>query len=305
MAALTPNEIFKYEWRVELFLRKYHEKEPFEVKGNKKVIFVENRDIVKAIKSRDSTSMTKIGLLAIDGIPYKFSDLEKSKEFGGRGAGAGTAKEDRELMSLIKQIDEAKATMASATIPIRIKNKVFEIFTAESTPGTPKSDFHLVDIDQKEVVWISHKDGRSAKDFQQWGGISQRIEPLIYNHPETQKFIKDLKQVYPNGLPPKTTLGRKIIDKKLKLMSVYGNEYGRQLGRQNTSIMLQGPVKLVKKGNVYELDSNHVHYNGEDMINDYEPIFMAIYKGDRSDAGVKGTRIVISPIGGRKLSGVF
>lgn len=27
---------------------------------------------------------------------------------------------------------------------------------------------------------------------------------------------------------------------------------------------------------------------------------MAIYKGDRSNAGVKGTRIVISPIGGRK-----
>jgi len=27
---------------------------------------------------------------------------------------------------------------------------------------------------------------------------------------------------------------------------------------------------------------------------------MAIYKGDRSDAGVKGTRIVISPIQGRK-----
>ena len=31
-----------------------------------------------------------------------------------------------------------------------------------------------------------------------------------------------------------------------------------------------------------------------------ESVLMAIYKGDRSDAGVKGTRIVISPIGGRK-----
>jgi hypothetical protein len=29
---------------------------------------------------------------------------------------------------------------------------------------------------------------------------------------------------------------------------------------------------------------------------------MAIYKGDRSDAGVKGTRIVIMPIQGRKAT---
>lgn len=305
MAALTPAEIFKYEWRTELFLRKYHEKEPFEVKGNKLVTFVENKDIVKAIKTRDSGTMNRIGLLAIDGTQYKFGDLEKSKEFGGKGAGAGTAKEDRELASLIKQIDETKADLASATIPIRIKNKIYQVFTAISTPGTPKSDFHLVDIDQKELIWISHKDGRTAKDFQQWGGISQRSEPDIFKHPETQKFINDLKQVYPNGLPPKTTLGRKIKDKRLKMMAVYGNQFGKALGRQNTSIMLQGPVKLVKKGNVYELDSNHVHYNGDDMSGDYEPIFMAIYKGDRSDAGVKGTRIVISPIGGRKLSGTF
>jgi hypothetical protein len=43
-----------------------------------------------------------------------------------------------------------------------------------------------------------------------------------------------------------------------------------------------------------------VHYNGDAIIGDFEPVLMAIHKGDRSDAGIKKTRIVISPIGGRK-----
>ena len=67
--------------------------------------------------------------------------------------------------------------------------------------------------------------------------------------------------------------------------------------------MLQGPVKLKKDSNRYVLSSNHVHYNGEQMTGSYEPVLAAIYKGDRSDAGVKGTRIVIMPIGGRKMTG--
>jgi hypothetical protein len=48
------------------------------------------------------------------------------------------------------------------------------------------------------------------------------------------------------------------------------------------------------------LTANHVHLNGESVdAGGFEPVLMAIYKGDRSDAGVRGTRIVISPIGGR------
>jgi hypothetical protein len=62
---------------------------------------------------------------------------------------------------------------------------------------------------------------------------------------------------------------------------------------------------LKKNGIYYELDSNHVHYNGDPMTGEYEPVLTAIYKGDRSDAGVKGTRIVIMPIGGRKMTGEF
>ena len=60
-------------------------------------------------------------------------------------------------------------------------------------------------------------------------------------------------------------------------------------------------MRLNKIGSNYQLSSNHVHYNGDSVDGQgYDPVLMAIYKGDRSDAGVKGTRIVISPVGGRK-----
>ena len=85
------------------------------------------------------------------------------------------------------------------------------------------------------------------------------------------------------------------------MYSVYGNQFGGPLGRQNTSILLQGPVKLVKRGKVYELESNHVHLNGESVDSGgFEPVLMAIYKGDRDNEGIKGTRLAIQPIQSRK-----
>lgn len=305
MTPMTPKEWIKYDWRIEVFLKKYKDKQPFELRTGQKVVFVYDKSVYDAMASRDQKRISNIVLTGTNKTSYKASDIGKNKEFGGKGSGAGTAKEDMELASLIRQIDDAKAAIGSSTVPIKVNGKVYNVFTAQTTPGTPKSDFHLVDIDGKEVVWISHKDGRTAKDFQQWGGISQRSEPKIFAHTEVQAFVSDLKRAYPDGLPRATTLYRKIRDRKLKMLSVYGNEFGQKLSRQNVSVMLQGPVRLKKSGNGYELDSNHVHYSGEEMSGEYEPVLTAIYKGDRSDAGVKGTRIVIMPIGGRKMTGEF
>jgi hypothetical protein len=299
MSNLAGKELYKYDWRAEVFLKKLKNSEAFELENGKKVVFIPAKDVINTITKRLPTSA--IRLLDGKGNTYSLKDIAKNSEFGGRGSGGGTVKEDRELASLIEQIDAAKSDMASATIKIKVGNKTYDVYGAASTAGTPKSDFHLLDIDGKEIVWLSHKDGSKAKDFQQWGGISSAKEPTIFAHKETQKFISDLKKDYPDGLPPATTLYRKIKDDKLKMLSVYGNKYGGKLGQQNVSMLLQGPVKLVKKGKHYELSANHVHYNGDSVDGDgYDPVLMAIYKGDRSDAGVKGTRIVISPVGGRK-----
>lgn len=305
MANLSASELMKpgKEYCSGVIIRKMTNGEPFELSNNNKVKFILNKKII-AILSKDTKSsaeLNNIRFLGDNGEEYKLSDIKKNADFGGKDARSTVAKEDAALESLNNQLNEAKNTLKSAIVPIVIKNKTYQVASAESTPGTPKSDFHLLDINGHEIVWISHKDGRGPKDFQQWGGVSERSEPTIFKHPETQKFINDLKKKYPNGLPPATTLFRTIKDPKLKMLSVYGNAYGSSMNRQNVTILLQGPISLIKIGSKYKLDANHVHFNGESVDDGgFDPVLMAIYKGDRSDAGVKGTRIVISPIGGRK-----
>lgn len=300
MAALSPKELFKYDWRREIFLKKYKNKEPFVLVGGSKIVFIINKEIVSIVeRGNNPNALTREGLVGVDGKQYSFSKIEKTKEFGGKGAGFGTTKEDQELTSLQEQILKLKKQLKSATVPITVGNKTYQVAGAASTPGTPKSDFHLVDDDAKECVWISHKDGRTAKDFQQWGGMT---EAAIKNHPEIKAFAKDVYDMFNGVIPRATTVARKIKDRKLKNLSVYGVDFGKRLGQQNVSILIQGPVKLVQSGKSFKFVSNHIHFNGDAITGDFEPVLMAIYKGDRNNFNVKGARFAIQPIGSRKIT---
>ena len=299
MASLTAKELFKYDWRTKIFLRKYEGNEVFELSGGIKVKLVPNKAIINAVKKGDSSTLNAIGLLDTKGNQYAFGKLEKTAEFGGKGAGFGTTKEDIELTSLQEQILKLKNKLKSATVPIRVGNKTYNIAGAASTPGTPKSDFHLVDNDGKECVWISHKDGRSAKDIQQWGGMT---EAAIKNLPEIKKFAKDVFDKFDGVIPRATTVARKIKDSGLKNLSVYGVDYGKSLGQQNVSILIQGPVKLILFGKSYKFASNNIHLNGDSITGEFEPVLMAMYKGDRNNFNVRGARFAIQGIGSRKIT---
>lgn len=304
MAQLSGTELRKYSTRPEIFIRKLNEKSPFEVKGGKKVIILTvGKDVEKTLRTGSVADLNALRFGDNKGNIYKLTDFVKTKEFGGKGAGSGTAKEDAALMDLRNQIQATLMKNGVAQIRVKIGSHFYNVADVVTTPGTPKSDFHLVDTDGNEVAWISHKDGSKAKDFQQWGGLSATKEPLLASHKETESFVADIKKTYPNGLPNATTITRKIKDNKLKMMSVYGNEYGKKFSRQNVTLMLQGDVKLNKFGNFYTITATHTHVNGDVMDGDYEPVFMAIYKGDRSDFGVRGTRIVIAPAKCRKVTG--
>ena len=307
MTQLSATELRKYSWRADIFIRKINENELFEVVGNKKVKIIAPQKSLDVLKSGPDTELRDLRLADTNGNIYKLTDFVKNKDFGGRGEGSGTAKEDRALSSLRYQINKAKTTEGCATIKIQIGSKTYDVFDIVTTPGTPKSDFHLIDIDGKSVAWISHKDGSTAKDFQQWGGLSSSKEPKLSTHKESIKFINDLKAYCKakglTGLPRATTVARKISDKNLKMLSVYGNAYGGIYNTQNVTLMLQGDVMLNKTNfSTYNITAGHTHLNGENMMSDYEPVFMAIYKGDRSDYGVTGTRIVIAPAGSRKVT---
>lgn len=301
MASLSASALIKNDWRVEVFIDKYSKRDKFELVGGQKVELLytdENRNI---LAGRKLDELSKLVFFDARGNKYKLSNIQKNKEFGGKGEGFGINIELREIDSLNKQLDEVKKTLKKSTVPLRVGKKIYEVTYCEKTAGTPKSDFHLYDINGKEVVWMSHKEGSKPKDFQQWGGMTEKEVP-VFKHKESQEFIKIMQKMFPKGLPNATTIAKKIKDPTLKKYSVYGIKYGGPLGQQNVSLVLQGPLKLVKKGNAWEIDANHVHFNGEDITGGFEPVFMAIYKGDRSNFNVKGARFGISPLESRKIT---
>lgn len=304
MATLSNSDWLKYEYRIPLLIEKLKTFSEFTVEGAGKIVFSANPHAIAEIESRVPTRMSKVRLVdSKTGREYGISKIVKTAEFGGKadkGVG-GTAKEDAQLAALRAAIDEAKAAEKSSTILIRVKNKTHVVFDAASTHGTPKSDFHLLSEDGKEICWISHKDGRTARDFQQWGGMTEKSEPKIFYHPETQEFLKDLRVAYPKGMPSGPTVFRKIKDKKLKMLSVYGNNYGGLEGQQNVSLMLQGAVSLKKHGNLYVIDAYHVHYNGDEMTGTYEPVLTAKYTSGRQFGGLQNTRALVLPEGSRKM----
>ena len=81
----------KYPQRREHFLKKYKNEEEFILKTSPDPVkFVYDKGVYDKIESEDFKVIFKDS----SGNTYKFNDIAKTAEFGGKGAGAGTAKED-------------------------------------------------------------------------------------------------------------------------------------------------------------------------------------------------------------------
>lgn len=281
------------------------------IRSNKEFTLVDNRGKVKLdkklatqIKNINDLSKFKIGqsitLPTEKGSSVKLTDIYKDSIFSGRTQ-ATTAKEDAEVVSLNEQLNKIKDKLGVDFITLKVGKDKYQVSLCESTPGTPKCDFHFKGPGGYGGH-VSHKAGTGPRGFQQWSGTSQRVEASIFSHPETQNFINTLKLKYPDGMPSGTTVGRKIKDEKLKNLAVYGNGYGGGKGENNVDTTMQGNLNIVKNGNLYVLKASyHENINGQKVTGSYEPIFLAVYKGDRSDHGIKGARITINPIGGRTV----
>lgn len=236
----------------------------------------------------------------ISGQYINLSQIYKDSEFSGRTQ-ATTAQEDAQIIRVNQQLNAIFDQTGSEIISLKVGATIYEAGLCESTPGTPKCDFHFRGINGY-VGHVSHKAGDGARAFQQWAGTSQRSEPLIYAHPETQAFINTLQDMFPNGMPAATTVGRRIQDDNLKKMAVYGSGYGGVKGENNVDVTMQGVLSIQNRGRYYELTSTgHKLNNGDRITGTYEPVFLGVYKGDRSDHGIRGARVIIQPIGGRTI----
>ena len=60
------------------------------------------------------------------------------------------------------KLEEIKEKTGSDAVTLKIGKNYYRVIAVESTPGTPKSDFHFRDIEGRMVGFVSHKDGLSA-----------------------------------------------------------------------------------------------------------------------------------------------
>lgn len=232
----------------------------------------------------------------------RLTQLYKDSVFSGRTQNT-TAAEDAQVSSIRRKLEQIKSQIGSDFVTLKIGKNFYQVVSVESTPGTPKSDFHFRDVSGRMVGFVSHKDGSSATAIQQWGGITQRGEPVLAAHPETQAFVSTCQAMFGATMPPATTVARKIQDNRLKMQTIYGNGFGGPYNIQNVDVLLQGTVNISKVDSVrYKLTASaQTHSNGDPVGGAYEPVFMCIYKGDRSNYGIKGARMVISGKGGRSI----
>lgn len=163
-------------------------------------------------------------------------------------------------------------------------------------------------------IYISHKKEGGPEAFQQYGGLSKQAGEEIYNHVETQEFLKQVAEHIDPSIGLKTPLWKHISSTSLKNMSIYGEDFHRQFGLNHTQIIGQGLPVLTptREDNLYELDfSSHMSLSGNlsHFIGGYLPVFGATYRAGRGfevdGKKYNGARVGIYPIkliGSRKDS---
>tara|TARA_B100001778_G_C18512973_1_gene595118 strand:+ start:146 stop:1084 length:939 start_codon:yes stop_codon:yes gene_type:complete len=257
-------------------------------------------DLEKYRNSR-RTIMLPTGVTGDGAIPL--SQLYKDSAFVTRTQNT-TAGEKNQITSVRNQLEKIKEKIGSDFVKLRVGKNTYLVTGVESTPGNPKSDMNFIGKNGIKLGFCSLKEGATANAVQQWGGVSQRVEPVIAAHPEVIQFVSDVKNLLSNEIPPTTTIARAVTDTKLKNLGIYGNQYGSSFGINNVDVLLQGSVNInAITFTEYNLTGSAMtHSNGDILSSQYQPALMAIYKGDRSDYGIKNARLVLNAIGGRRIT---
>lgn len=295
-AVLQHNDLTKYGGdRLQTFLQKIKDGEEFATnKGLVKIDKSEYERLKAEMPSKGYSTTIKAGTKT---LKYP-KDFYKTAEFGGKGKGAGTAAEDRYLSTFQKDLTKVLEQEKSPYINLKIGKRTVQAAGIRSTSQdgrfAPKADFTIYDTSGKGVAFISHKAGSTGAHFQQYGGVTN---PIFNRIPEIQKFADDVKKAYPDGLTSGITLYRKVNDRKVLGLTIYGLEYGnKQRSKENVDEFHQGPMKLKKTSGGYTITSNHKGFNGDIPTGSHEAYYVARYT-KATYLGIKNARVGVFPLG--------
>ena len=285
--------------RLKILFNKIESGAPFDMVNGEQVVLKFNKpeygplfdnSDVESLKSISKTNINAFPFFVDkDGQTYSIGDLLKTKDFGGKGEGSGTRVEDIALSDVSRKIQE----LGAIDIKLSENGKIYKgIIEANTVSGTPKADFTF-DNKTGPVVFISHKDGKGPKDFQQYSGFQG-----LSDHPEIKSFVDAVKAKTGGELKSGDSFRRKIKDSSIKLKAVYGlDQQVGSYGTNNCQVILQGPINLSldSSDNAYLVEANHKVINPNLPVGDYEPYMYVTFRSDRNNEGVKNARFGTYP----------
>jgi hypothetical protein len=303
-------DLRKDENRVLNFISKVEDGSPFSTvsKGSEVIIDKDQLDAVKAFMLADdgkfpakATSMqvkTNKGNLTIP------KDFLKTGDFGGRGQGSGTSAETMAMNFFNKGLVKILEDEGLPQIKLKINGRIVDCAAMVKTEGKyqgrePKSDMTIVDAEGNPQAYISHKAGSSAKDYQQYGGLSYKE---YINNRDIKKFMQDVNKERPDGLQSGDSFYRTVKDNKLICQAMYGPEFGGKPSISNVDEFHLGNMILKGKGKgPYHIESTHKGVNGDIPNGQYEAVFFVRFQARRGDARaagevIKNARVGIFPI---------
>lgn len=294
---LQHNDLTKDPSRSDMFLSKIQNGEEFLTTKGLVTIDKSEYDDMKvgmSTKGFGKSVKTNKGQLQYPGNFYK------TGEFGGKGKGSGVAAENAALKIAQSNLEKVLEKEKDPYITLKIGKRTVQCAGIISTPNPggrdPKSDFAIVNLKGEMVAHISHKAGRNASGFQQYGGVTD-----LPRESEIENFMKAVLKVKPKGLQNGDTFYRKLKSDQIANKSIYGVDAGnRAVGVNNVDEFHQGTMNFVKRGTSYIITSLHKGTVGDiPRNNPYEPILVARYNrraGRYGSLNLPNSRIGIFPM---------
>ena len=308
--ALSIRDLRKDENRILMFIQKIKTGEQFALK-----------DGTLATIPKSELEEVEVFLKADNGIPAERSsliistsggkkkipnDFLKTGELGGKPKGYGTKQEDLAMKLFNDKLTEILEKEKTSFIPLKINGRTVNCAGMVKSEGKyegkdPKSDMTIVDQNNNPVAFISHKAGRTAKDYQQYGGLSYKI---YENNSEIKNFMNAVKKLRPTGLKSTENFYRSIsttsaAGKKLIQEAIYGPEYSKGIPSvHNVDEFHLGNMNLTKSGKEYIINSIHKGTNGDIPKGDFAAILLIRYQGSaRSPARAAGVIVPNARVG--------
>lgn len=316
---LTWRDLTKDPDRRERFLQKIKKGDTFDTKDGKQVqisfINTENESedsIESAFEKGDQQELSRLVRGTInqakffedkDGNTYSIEDFLKTQEFGGRGKGSGTREEDLNLKSLQDQIKKLVEENGGNPIKVFVEGQEpKEIVYAQTQPGTPKSDFNIIDENSEPTIFISHKKKGNATAFVRWSGFTRYVK-----HREVQQFNEALRDIisktpeWEDKLPRETSFTKRVEDPELARKLIYGPDYGKKFSKQFVNIVIQGEIELERKGSSYKLTGDNTLIPPElPSDQEYHPYLTSTFRRevDRRNFGIPTNEAIARPKAG-------